>query len=29
MFGDSLRDDDEDLVLIPDGDEGKGWKLSI
>lgn len=29
MFGDSLRDDDEALVLIPDGDEGKGWKLSI
>lgn len=29
MFGDSLRDDDEALVLIPDGDEGKRWKLSI
>lgn len=29
MFGDSLRDDDEALVLIPDSDEGKGWKLSI
>lgn len=29
MFGDSFWDDDEDLVLIFDGDEGKGWKLLI